>query len=404
MPAVPTVTRRLVPTLYAYAFLDEFVLLYPLYTLLFVRTGLSTGQISSLFVLWSLTTLTLEVPAGVWADAVSRRLLLCLGPLLGAFGFGLWVVAPSYPAFAIGFVLWGAKSALVSGALEALVYEELAQDGTEDRFAQVWGRAQAFGVVAVLLAIVLASPVVAVGGDTAGGAASVAAGGAGAPVAGALPPRRPAPADAEDDDAGYVETIRSGWTLMRADRRVLRAVLLVPAIASIFMALEEYTPLLAAAGGASETEVPWWEAVVWGGLTVGGLIAGRFSGLRSRGFAVLVASAALVLVAGAATGRAAGLVLVAVAFGLLQVGSVLAQTRLQESMTGAARATVTSLASLGDELGALPVYLAYGRLADAGGDGLAFAVLAVPYLVIAAWIAAERRSCPRVARVTPWTS
>ena len=44
MPAVPTVTRRLVPTLYAYAFLDEFVLLYPLYTLLFARTGLSTGQ------------------------------------------------------------------------------------------------------------------------------------------------------------------------------------------------------------------------------------------------------------------------------------------------------------------------------------------------------------------------
>jgi MFS family permease len=337
-------------------------------------------------VLWSLTTLTLEVPAGVWADAVSRRLLLCLGPLLGALGFGLWVAAPSYPAFAVGFVLWGAKSALVSGALEALVYDELAQDGTEGRFAQVWGRAQAFGIVAVLLAIVLASPVVALGGYAAVGAASVAAGVAGALVALAFPERRRPPADDEDDDAGYVETIRSGWTLLRADRRVLRAVLLVPAITSIFMALEEYTPLLAAAGGASETEVPWWEAVVWSGLTVGGLVAGRFSGLRSGGLAALVGSAALVLAAGAATGRASGLVLVAVAFGLLQIGSVLAQARLQESITEAARATVTSLASLGDELVALPVYLAYGRLADAGGDGLAFAVLAVPYLLVAAWV------------------
>src|SRR3954471_19877092 len=153
MPAVSTtVTRRLVRTLYAYAFLDEFVLLYPLYTLLFVRTGLSTGQISSLFVLWSLTTLTLEVPAGVWADAVSRRLLPCVGPLLGALGFGLWVVAPSYPAFAAGFVLWGAKSALVSGAVEALVYEELGRDDEEEAFARVWGRAQGCGLVAVLLA------------------------------------------------------------------------------------------------------------------------------------------------------------------------------------------------------------------------------------------------------------
>src|SRR3954452_23465133 len=100
MPAVPTVTRRLVPTLYAYAFLDEFVLLNPLYALLFSRTGLSTGQISSLFVLWSLTTLTLEGPARCWPDAVSRRLLLSLGPLLGALGFGLSTGAASYPAFA----------------------------------------------------------------------------------------------------------------------------------------------------------------------------------------------------------------------------------------------------------------------------------------------------------------
>jgi MFS family permease len=403
---VGRVSGRLVPTLYAYAFLDEFVLLYPLYALLFARTGLSTGQISSLFVLWSLTTLTLEVPAGAWADAVSRRLLLCLGPLLGALGFGLWVVAPSYPAFAVGFVLWGAKSALVSGALEALVYEELAQDGAEDRFAQVWGRAQALGVVAVLLAIVLAAPVVAVGGYGAVGAASVAAGVAGALVGLAFPERGrglPDTPEEADDDSGYLATIRSGWSLVRGDQGVRRAVLLVPAITSIFMALEEYTPLLATAGGASESQVPWWEAVVWGGLTVGGLVAGRFSELGSRGIAVLVASAALVLATGAATGRADGLVLVAVAFGLLQVGSVLAQTRLQESMTGAARATVTSLASLGDELAALPVYLLYGRLADAGGDRLAFVVLAVPYLVIAAWIAAGRRSRKTVRRVTPWT-
>jgi MFS family permease len=413
MPAAttaPQVTRRLVPTLYAYTFLDDFVLLYPLYALLFARTGLSTGQISSLFVLWSLTTLTLEVPAGAWADAVSRRLLLCLAPLLGALGFGLWVVAPSYPAFAAGFVLWGAKSALMSGALEALVYEELVQDGVEDRFATVWGRAQALGVVAVLLAIVLASPVVAVGGYGAVGAASVAAGVAGALVAFTFPERRRNARDREEDedhedDPGYLATIRSGWTLLRADRGVRRAVLLVPAITSIFMALEEYTPLLASAGGASETQVPWWEAVVWGGLTVGGLVAGWFSGLGYSGLAVLVASAALVLAAGAATGRASGLVLVAVSFGLLQIGSVLAQARLQESMTGGARATVTSLASLGDELGALPVYLAYGWLADAGGDGLAFAVLAVPYLVVAAWIARPDGSPLRgVRRVTPWTS
>ena len=101
------------------------MLLYPVYTLLFSDTGLSVWQISSLFVIWSVSSLVLEVPSGALADATSRRRLLILGPLLTAVAFALWVAAPGCWVFALGFVLWGLKSALTSGALEALVYEEL---------------------------------------------------------------------------------------------------------------------------------------------------------------------------------------------------------------------------------------------------------------------------------------
>lgn len=108
--------KRLAATLYAYTFLDEFVLLYPFYTLLFVDTGLSTAEISSLLAIWSLTSVVMEVPSGVWADTVSRRALLALAPLLAAIGFGLLVAFPSYGVFAVGFVLWGTSGALQSGA------------------------------------------------------------------------------------------------------------------------------------------------------------------------------------------------------------------------------------------------------------------------------------------------
>ena len=90
----------------------------------------------------------LEVPSGVWADAVSRRALLTLAPLLSGAGFGLWVLAPSYEAFALGFVLWGAQGALQSGALEALVYEELERTGAEGRYPRLMGRATALGTIA----------------------------------------------------------------------------------------------------------------------------------------------------------------------------------------------------------------------------------------------------------------
>ena len=49
--------------LYAYLFLDDFVLLYPVYTLLFADAGLSVWQISSLLVIWSVSSAAFEVHA-----------------------------------------------------------------------------------------------------------------------------------------------------------------------------------------------------------------------------------------------------------------------------------------------------------------------------------------------------
>src|SRR5690349_10627340 len=165
--------RRLAATLYAYAFLADFVLLYPVYALLFSDTGLPVWQISSLFAIWSAGSTLLEVPSGAWADAVSRRLLLCLGPLFTAAGFALWVLLPSYPAFAAGFLLWGAGGALASGALEALIFGELDHLGAAHRYARTMGRVRTASALAVVASTALAGPVVAAGGYPAGGAASV---------------------------------------------------------------------------------------------------------------------------------------------------------------------------------------------------------------------------------------
>src|SRR5215213_5712314 len=169
-------TRRLAAALYAYAFFDEFVLLYPLYALLFTDAGLSPVQISALFVLWSATGIILEVPSGALADAVSRRALLVVAPLIGAAGYALWISVPSFWAFAVGFVLWGARGALVSGSLEALVYEELAARGAAGDFARVLGRSHTAAVMAVVLATALAAPAFDAGGYRLAGVASVAAG------------------------------------------------------------------------------------------------------------------------------------------------------------------------------------------------------------------------------------
>ncbi|MFE0787628.1 MFS transporter [Streptomyces mutabilis] len=390
-------TRRLTRTLYASAFCDEFVLLYPVYALLFSDTGLSVWQMSSLFALWSLTGVLLEVPSGVWADAFSRRLLLVLGPLLTAAGFALWVLVPSYGAFAVGFVLWGAGGALGSGALEALVYDELDRAGAADRYARVMGRARAVGITATMAAMGLAGPVFAWGGYDAVGAASVLVCLAGAAVATRFPEHR-APSAAGDR---WTTTLRAGLTEARTDRSVRGALLLVPAVTAVWGALDEYTPLLAADTGVAQETVPWLLLVIWAGATAGGLLAGAAERLTTTGFAVLLAGSALALSAGAALGTALALVLVALAFGGFQLATVLADARLQRRIDDTGRATLTSVAGLGTELGTLATYGAYAATASVTGHGTAFVWSAVPYLLTAVLLAAAARTTAAAARARP---
>lgn len=347
--------------------------------------------------MWSVTSIVLEVPSGAWADAFSRKVLLCIGPALGALGFGLWVAAPSYWAFAAGFVLWGAKGAVVSGALEALVYEELKAFGAGSDFTRILGRAHAAGVVAVLLATVLAAPVFAAGGYAALGVASVGAGLAGAGVALLFPEHRLGDRDAADEDPGYLATLRGGLAEARSSVAVRRAVILVPAVVALWGALEEYTPLLAETVGVPAGAVPWWQAVIWVGVTGGGLVAGRAWGLARRGLGLLIGTAGLTLAVGAISGRPAGILLVALAFGELQVAGVVAETRLQHVVSDVSRATVTSLSSLGVDVVSIAVYATYGVIADLGGDAVAFALLSAPYLLVAGWVVSGRAESPRTA-------
>ncbi|PDP88062.1 MFS transporter [Glycomyces fuscus] len=388
---------RLTRPLYAYAALGEFVLLYPLYALLFDETGLSVAQISSLFVIWSLSSVLVSVPAGAWADVVPRRHLLAAAPLLAACAFTLWLLWPGYWTFALGFVLWGAGGALASGAREALVYTELARRGASDRYARVMGVTRALDVIAVGAATLLAIPVMAHGGYAAVGAASVAACVLCALAALALPEHRAAAggsasADASataggsevgEDPSGYLDALRGGLAEARSSRPVRGAIVLVVAVTGFWEALDEYVPLLAAESGVPTATVPVAVLVVWVFVPVGGLLAGPASRLPVRALAVLVGLAAPAIAVGALLAGPVGWVLIGAGFGVCQMAGVVADARLQDRITGSSRATVTSLAGLGTDALTTSSYLLYAGVFAVTGHDLAFALFAAPYLVAA---------------------
>jgi predicted MFS family arabinose efflux permease len=352
---------------------------------LFADSGLSTAEISSLFAIWSIAGFVLEVPSGVLADATSRRLLLAAAPLLGGAGFALWTLAPSYAAFAVGFVLWGAQGALQSGALEALVYEELDRAGAAGRYARVMGRATAARTVAATAAIGLAAPVFAAGGFAAVGAASTLACIATAAIALSFPEHREGrDGDVASGVAAYAHVVRAGAAEVRSNPGVRRVLLLLPAVSAMWGVLDEYVPLLAAETGVETEAVPLLLLVVYAGVTAGGLVAGRVARARTGALAGLLGAAAAALAAGALSGRPGGFVLLAVAFCAFQAVTVVVDARLQDAITGPARSTVTSLASLATETLVLASFAAYGLGSAFAGHATLFACFAAAYVLVAA--------------------
>lgn len=300
---------------------------------------------------WSATVVALELPSGALADRFSARSALVASGLLRAAGFGLWVVAPGYTAFLAGFVLWGAASALSSGAYESLVYDAMDSHGVADRYVRVMGRADAANLVAQVAGIAAAAPLMLLGGYALVGAISVGICLTGTLVAVGFPPGR-----ARMEPVGYLSLLHSGVREALASRDLRRLVVAVAVLEGL-AALDEFVPLAARDLGAATPVIPVVVASLPLAAALGALLAGRRrASLRWAGVAILLLTVPTVVAA------VQGALLVGPLFvlwyGLSQHCRVLADAGIQHQVRGPARATVTSVAGLGSELMAILVFAA----------------------------------------------
>jgi MFS family permease len=283
-----------------------------------------------------------EVPSGALADLLPRRVVIAAGELVRAAGYLAWTVLPTFWSFAAGFVLWGLGGACTSGATEALLYDELAVRGADGYLGTLLGRVRAASLLAQLPVAALATALFALGGYRLAGWASVAAAG----VAAVLAARLPETARTGGREP-YLPVLRAG--LREARRGAVVGPLAAVALVAGLDAVEEYFPLLAAGWGVPAAAVPLAVLVIPLAGAAGASASGRGGSSRWG----LLALAAGLLAAAAAWGRPAGLVGVAAGYGLYRLVLVRAEVRLQQRIGAAARATVTSVASLAGEITAL---------------------------------------------------
>ena len=358
-----------------------------------------------MFAIWSVTSFLLEVPSGAWADLVDRRLLLVLSGPIYAAGFATWILWPTYAGFAVGFVLWGLSGALMSGTFEALLYDELSALDATEAYAGLVGWANTAALAATLAATAVAAPLHAWGGYAAVGWVSVGVALVHGVLALSLPPAR------NVEEADETRQFDGGATFVRRYAKMLRAgvqeatcrapvlhLLVIAAALFGLTAYDEYFPLVAGEAGASTNQAALLVALTVVGQLAGSAIAGRMTSLSRRRMTTVVAASGLLISAGALVRHPLGFVAIAAGYGLIESATIVAEAKLQDVITGSARATVTSVSGLAAEVGAVAVYATVAAGASWLSVSTMLAIVTLPALGVAAAVRAWWPS-RRVGRV-----
>lgn len=117
-------------------FLYALVFSIPIWVVYF-QSKITISQLSFLVGIQYAAQLILELPTGAFADIFGRKISTMLGYFLWSVSSVIIIVASGFTQLLFAILLAGLAEALISGSLEALVYDSHKQDGSEAEFSKV---------------------------------------------------------------------------------------------------------------------------------------------------------------------------------------------------------------------------------------------------------------------------
>jgi MFS family permease len=369
-------------------------------TLFLLDAGLSNLEAFAANAFFTAGMVMFEIPTGVVADTVGRRMSYLLGTITLAVAtllyYLLWVFEASFPLWALVSVLLGLGFTFFSGAVEAWLVDALHHAGYEGGLEAVMGRGQMVSGAAML------------GGSVAGGVIAQATS-LGVPflmrVAVLLVMFAAAyrlmhdlgfsPAPGERPLAAVRGVFNASVKYGLGNRPVRWVMLAAPFTSGVgfytFYALQPY--LLELYGDSQAYAVAGLAAAIVAGAQIaGGYAAPWIRGLfRKRTTSLIlggVASTAVLVLLGLTNAFWLALVLLA-AWGLIFAANMpIRQAYLNDMIPSQQRATVLSFDSLMGSSGGVVVQPLLGRAADVYSYAASLAIggaiqlLAVPFLVL----------------------
>lgn len=368
--------KSLLARTFAFVFLNDFVLIYPLYAVMFTDHGLSVAQVAAIMAVWSGTVFILEIPSGVLADKFSRRHIMAAGQIARAVGYTCWLFFPNFWGYLIGFMLWGVKSALTHGTFEAWLYDELKAHGEASRYTQIYSRVRGLSFVAVLAASGVASAAILLG-YTFVLSISILGGFVAAGLVLTLPAAARLNGESEELPVPYLTLLKLGLRNAASDPVVLRLIVFMSFVAGMIGTLDEFWPIFADLAGAPKWGIPLFVGALSAVQGLAAFQAYRIEGWQNRTFYLCVVLCGGLLIIAAWAMSLWVLVLLMVVSTLDAVVRVIFDARLQHRIGSETRATVSSVKGLLIEVFGLFSLATFGLISAAFGAQTSFLVMGI---------------------------
>jgi len=355
------------------------MVIYPYYAIMFSeRSHLSTAQISALFGWWIIVALISELPTGTLADKFSRRTVIIFSDIFQALAFFIWLIAPNFLGYALGFLFWGIGFAFSSGALQAYVFDEMKALHETKLFTKVYSRSQSMSFAGMVCAYIVASIMgqryeVAL-------VLSIVISLASAYVASTFPKSSQA-REAHGAKPSQMQVLKKAVQEVSSSKLLQRLVMAVAVSVAIGSAMEEYVPLYDKVVGVPIRVVPLVLALGLGLSSVFAWVAHHFES-RTRLFGLIslaIAGFTLYWTSFESTIIAVGGIMLFMR--LVKLSSLLYQSSLQHHVGEESRATVGSLPTFLSEILSLLIVGVYGFVARSHGNFASIRTVALGVVV-----------------------
>ncbi len=125
---------------YIFNFVNRFMVYLPVFVLFLYQKNLSQAKVMVLISAYNIAILLGEVPTGIIADKFSRKLSVFLGCIIQGVAMILMIPTKNYYLLVILEACFGIGMTFQSGAMSAMLYDFLKNQGYEELYASIEGK------------------------------------------------------------------------------------------------------------------------------------------------------------------------------------------------------------------------------------------------------------------------